>query len=932
MKISSVSKKVLCTALSAATALAFTPAVALATPSNVDPAKYVTVTYDANGSDVTAKPSDTLQLQEENGKYYLKVTETYAGTSNGYNFSKWFIDADGDGILDNGEKYVDREYVEVSANTTDVTLKAAFDSPAISAGTFAPGDPEDYEEGAHGSIAFSVGEGKVGHEYLLTVEAPDGTTVGERAFGGTNGVAVTDMDNPNYTTVAFKNNPTSTNKMEAYSSFLGSGTYTATLTEGGKVISTCNVELASLTVKDGINAVADDDVVSLWQLEDGEAEARVDLGPGVYLVDGNGYAVDATAIAMKGDTVVYTTDTVQVPSAFAYDNTDRTATVTLTDTTAEKGDSYAVSVAGPDGSAVYSATVKAVGEGSIADPTVTFSFDQSATSARANQAESAGTYTVTVAKTAKADGTVTTSKKDMVLSEVVYDLGDGKVGEDVITDSFTDGAKATLANFGSLGTAPKGYEFSGWSFGDESYKAGDEVDLEAGEVNTITAEYKALSYASTPTCTVSEVAVGASTEYYMTITGTATGETVTYSIEDGSQDQTYDGPFKLTPGKDVTVKVSANGKTDVVVEYEDVTGTVESWDDFTSGGSSVFELTIGNSGTKWLAADGVKAAIESGKASYTALAEKLWATSDELTDTYNATFKALYEAVKAEADAQIAAYADEAVVAAGEKSYTMDARTYAAAQKLVADVEKEVSAAEKGDEANAEFYGLYASKVINAANEALKSAVETKATRTDVEAAAAVDAQIAALPAVSEASTDEELEAAAEAADNAVADYAALTAEGKKLVEGDITSAFQLKVDVLTIQAKRAADKAASELAQKQKELEEAKEALIAEQDHASALQVKGKTKTVKAAKWTYKSGKWSKVTKKAKSVKIVAEQSPSGAKATFKTVSKASKIKINGAKVTLKKGAVKGKTYKAKVQVKYGNASNTVTVKFKVK
>ena len=882
MKISSASKKVLASALSAAMVVAFAPAAALAAPANVDPAKYVTVTYDANGGDKTAKPSDTLQLQEENGKYYLNVTETYAGTSNGYAFSKWFIDADGDGILDAGEKSVEGGYIEVSADTTAVTLKAAFATPALTAGTFSSID---------NTIAFTIDKsGTAGHEYQLTVKDASGTTVGEQAFGGAKGADVSYMNNADYTTVAFVENPTSTDKMEAYTSFLKSGAYTATLTDGGKVISTCDVELASLTVKDGINTVADDDVVSLWQLDNGKAEASVSLDPGVYLVDGNGYAVNASAIAMKGDTVVYTTDTVQVPSAFIYDEAARTATVTLADATAKADDSYAVSVAGPDGSAVYSATVKAVDNGGVTIPAVAFSFDQSYAGARAAKAEAAGTYTVTVTKTAKADKAVTTSKKDMVLSEVAYDLGDGKAVKGAVTDSFTDEAKVTLATFGSIATEPKGYSFDKWSFGGKTYDSGAEVKLEAGKVNTVAAAYKAIDYASTPTCTVSKVAVGAGTEYYMTITGTATGETVTYSIEDGSSDVSYTGPFKLTSGKDVTVKVSASKKTEVEVTYEDVTDVDKLWSTVTSGGSSVFELTIGNSSTKWLAASGVASAIASGKTTYTALAEKLWATSDELKDTYNATFKALYEAVAAEADAQVAAYADEALVAAGSKAWTMAAKTYAAALKTVAAEEKKVADAEAAKTINAEAYLLGAQNVIEAANRALKTATEDKSvTAADIKAASDVTASLKA--ATDEASAKAALEA-----------YNALTDAQKKLVAtADVTAAQKIVADA------------------------EAAKKLADEQDEKAVKYCNStKTKTIKLAKKAKK-------TKKKFSVKWNSQVSESGNAVTYAKVSGAKVTVSANGKATLKKGVKKG-TYKAKVKVTCGNATRTVTAKFIVK
>ncbi len=95
----------------------------------------------------------------------------------------------------------------------------------------------------------------------------------------------------------------------------------------------------------------------------------------------------------------------------------------------------------------------------------------------------------------------------------------------------------------------------------------------------------------------------------------------------------------------------------------------------------------------------------------------------------------------------------------------------------------------------------------------------------------------------------------------------------------------------------------------------------------AAAKAVKGKVKAVKAGA---KTGK----TVKAKALKVEAPASADGTKASFELVSgpKLVKLDVKTGKVTLKKGAKRGKSYKAKVKVTYGDASKKVTVKFKVK
>ena len=71
MKISSVSKKVLASALSAALAAAFAPPAAFAAKTP-DTTKTVAITYDVNGATAYGGiTSEIVSLQEENGKYYV---------------------------------------------------------------------------------------------------------------------------------------------------------------------------------------------------------------------------------------------------------------------------------------------------------------------------------------------------------------------------------------------------------------------------------------------------------------------------------------------------------------------------------------------------------------------------------------------------------------------------------------------------------------------------------------------------------------------------------------------------------------------------------------------------------------------------------------------------------------------------------------------
>ena len=905
MKISSASKKVLASALSAAMVVAFAPTVAFA--DKVNTADTVTVTYDLNGgslaNDNNPLTGEIIQVQKgvntDNGDVvdhlYLTTTKAEANKAkvagpSGYSISGWFVDANNDGVKGSDEAAIttdgDIDLTQYKISGNAITLKAYYDMPSISAVNFAAATSS-----ADAKIAATLSDGKTGHKYILTVTLPDGSTC-EQVFGaGTGEVAVDKMDNAANTTVTFEENPDSTAKMVAYKSQLTAGDYTVALTEDGKVISSETIKLVSVTVKDGVNTPAKDDLVSLWQLADGKATASVTLTSGEYLVNGEGYAVDARSFEVKENTVLTTTKTVQVAANFTY--TDRSATVTLTDGSADEGDSYAVSVVDPNNDEVYTATVKAAkvkaakdtDKDTVSIPAVSFSFDQTANGARASKEEVAGTYVATVTKTAKADGAVSSSKKDMVLSQVVYDLGEAKVKDSVKTSEFTTAAKVTAATWSNMAEY-KDHTFDKWSVNGKTYAEGKEIKLEAGKVNTIAAIYKDVDYASTPTFSVSKVMVGTTAKYYLTISGTATGETVKYTIEDASK-TAYAGPVELTPSKYIEVEVTANKKTPKVVKLVSAIDADKNWAKNFVGAGKKLELTVGNTGSKWLASAGVKAALESGKASFAGLAEKFFVEDEAVAATELAADKALYEAVAAEADAQLKAYDNKANVIAGKKVYYMDAAQFAANSKNIANAEKAVAdkIAKKGatDAEKTTAYKAGVDSIVTAANTALKNATEnTKVAVADVEAAAKASEALKA------AKTADEAKVALEA-------YAALTEAQKALVAtADVQAAQKIVSD---------AEMAA---------------ALKDAQDEAAIGKVKGKTVKAKAKKTTKSS------------LKVVT--SKSGAKSTFKKVKGTKKVTVSKTgKITVKKGLKAGKKYTVKVKAKIGTQTKTVKVTVKV-
>ena len=902
MKISSASKKVLASALSAAMVVAFAPAAALAAPADVTPAKYVTVSYDVNGGNGTTPAPAYAKLTQFDGKYYIAVDGTYSGAADGYSFSKWFIDADGDKVLGSDEKaegMVDGEnhYIEVSADATSVVLTAAYANPVvdeINENAFATATYDEsgsYEDVTAEKIAFSVSnDGVAGHTYVLEAKNPAGTVVGSETFGTASGQsAVSELKGDH--AVWFTDNALSGDSWASYKSNLTAGDYTFTLSDNGKVISTQKVTLCTVTVtvdNTTKDALAQKDATA--DLTEINAIAGTDY---LAYLDADGYAVaDPTSVTVSGDAAYTATKATQAAGAVVYNNGSLEF-----DINNAKADKYNVTVTDPSGATVYSAAYASYGKKTV-------SFDTtSGAGARMSAAESAGTYVVTVAATR--DDKTAVSKAKMTLTELKVEAGEGaevvKEYKANVKSYFTsDTTSSALSTFLSttkttVSSAIKASDDNAslkWKLNGAEIISSNKV--KAGAANTLTAYADAVDYAAAPAYSVEEVSASSAvgTAQYLLSVTKADGTTVVVADDqDRAIASGSDGKYNVTDHNKVVITASATGKEDKVIELCKLDDNASAaWKAMTQGGKSKLEANVGNTTVKWLAVDGVKAAIESGKASIDALEAKYYATNEESSSVGLAALKALYEAVKAEADAQVAAYADEALVVAGSKAYAMDAATYKAAVKALAAAEKTVADAEKADTANAKAYADGVEALVTAANEQLKKATESKDyTAADIKAASDVTASL-------KAATD------ADSAKAAIEAYNALTDAQKKLVAtADVTAAQKIVADA------------------------EAAKKLADEQDEKAVKYCNStKTKTVKLAKKAKK-------TAKKFSVKWNSKVSESGNKVTYSKVSGAKiTVSANG-KATLKKGVKKG-TYKAKVKVSCGNATRTVTAKFIVK
>ena len=930
MKISNASKKVLASALSAAMVVAFAPTVAFAagtasatgTAGTVGDGEAVAITIDADGG----VASQTAYTGFKQGGTIALPT----ATKNGYALDYWWYDANGDGKIDAGtEDFSGNTAFDLPAKNsgkTAVTLKAVYVAPSVNAGTYADGTGSKHDEGAVLNFGIDNDAAKVvaQHTYTVSVTNPDGKVLAENTFAPADNNAATKAALLGAAKVTFQANPASNANNSAATSgewyastaFLKSGEYTATLKDGDTVLSTSKVKLVKVTEVDG------ETVKSKFLVVDPATALTANYTVGTMIagkswVDAKGYAV--STVNLGADATYTSTAVQQVAQAGSY--TDRVMTFSIADSTAAAGDKYGITVVDPSGATVYTGEKTATGTLSSTD--VKFTFDQKYVGeiARANATEQAGEYVMTVVKT-PADGTVaSTSKAKATLTEVKYDAGEGKFASTVAEsakDYFVDGSSATV----DLTAAPAveaadGQDFDKWQIGEKTYAATvNNAKLTAGAVNVVKATYKAAAAKiATPTFTVEEkkvsnadsyvikvaTATAGADVYEVTSTDTAFSKLAGYDAKEGgiviaktafnSAAGSYKFKAKYVAGK---TDPSFSGKDSKVLTLTKNTD-IATWSADTAGTGTTaakLEALIGKSSTKWLAADGVKAAIESGSSAIAAQGVYTSASAKEMTATKTAAYKALYEAVYAEATAQLAKYADNALVVIGDKAYYVEASALKTANKAVDDANKAIAADEaaaaniKGTVAVAKY-----TAGIEAVIDATNAAIQTNAKASDLKAEE-IKAAADVTAALKAAKTGDEAKAALEA-------YNKLSDNQKKLVAS---------ADVAAVQ----------ELA--------TKAALVDAQDLAAARDLNGKKVTAKA-----KVGK--KATGKAFTYKLAASES--GATATYKKVSGSKYIKVSkSGKVSFKAVKVqkKAKTYSAKVSVTYGTQTVTKTVKLVVK
>ena len=871
MKISSASKKVLASALSAAMVVAFAPTVAFGATVG----QKVTIEYDfGTGTEFVATGSQgldrtqTVKVSSEAAGNFLQDAAGKLGIGkdkNGdpiYAFANWEysydINEDGD-VKDSYEK---ADYTDATAFTTwlksyvpdgkTVKATAKYAAPAVTAGSSVIG-----QTAADTTIKFAVNmTGKsTGAKYEATL-LKDGAETGYT------------VDVANDATAVEVNLSKATNTKVDIE--LAAGTYTLVLTDTTNKIdvSKADVKVAAVELTGGTFNRADDPAKTtskqtlFFEARDKNYAAvlqalksRFDTVPN----EADDPAAGAVAKTLKGYknaagsyVVTYATDSYTAAENFGT-ATDKDKANLLTEAT------------------TYRLSAAYQGEASIA----AFAFNATDGALKASVEDLSGTYSV-----------VLTNSKGEVVRSYTTKSGD--------TDTWTP-----------TGPDAKGaYEFSIASPAVDTYTLTVTTETsgsfsDAGKVvKTATAEVKAASYAAAPTWSYAVVekkgqltlsAASGFDVYYQNIgTGAATPAAPYYNtkgeLQKGSWNK-YDatkGALTVSTGDYVIVAVSTDSKADPAVS------AVTRLAVYGAAKTAVTDFANAVLNEKAAAANtwysDIKAVKDAAKAAEDAIEAAGYAAFDTTVTGENATTAWKSAVVKAEKSVleAVAAYNKTLVEtattsAAGDVTKVSDAdiATYeaAAAAVLAAYDANHDDEATNNVSGYADTDGSYAKKLTEAASTALKAAKTYK--KADVDAAAAVTAQL----------KDPKTAAAGLEA------YKNLSAAAKELVA--------------------AADLAAAEEAATQAELVKAQDKAAAADGKA---QVKGATYKIKA--------------KGSKTIKIA--KSASGAKVTLKQVSGTKYAKVSGTKVTLKKAAKKGKKYTIKVKAVCG-ATTTSTVSFKV-
>ena len=867
MKISNASKKVLASALSAAMVVAFAPTVAFgATPGQV-----VTVKYDVNGLtalDGTSAPADeTVQL---GGTDKLEATLANVPGSSAYTFADgtavdgWFFDVNGNGVKDS-------EDIEVGASNklaltadadlvdgTTVVLKPY--KTAWSGVTVAPSvDP--VQPGATTGVVATVTP-KTAGAYKATLKK------GENELAS---MTISAASAANFQLVEAYDSTYKKDKGYVLASEYGTGSYTLTVTNlaDSKQSVTKSFDIIGVTFQgifeNGSSFVVNKTAYQYKGKKVSETKAVKTIVDDATTGWNNtskekqiiGYTVNGKAV---GDDTKLADGDVLAP---VYDG-DVVASVTY-DAAAGAIKVYGTNVKGTRAvingkeTKISAATSSASSNIDLSNAATVYSFG--------SVGAASGKYTVDLFVDT-VSGSSTISKKvataEIELASISVDANGGKFASKQDAKTAVVGDKVSEYTFAA--PTRDGFTFAGWSLdGTTVLKSSAKV---AGDT-----VLKAVWTAATSEKPAYTWANGT-----LTVTAPA-GYDAYVQIGAGSNNK-YTGPVALA--------ASPSAAKSVVISLQKTTGTltpasvtISSFNgkavDSNLTDSLVAETSVSAKTSPKYYSKEVKATVDAAAA---AIKAQGYATADEwsalVLKQEAAILKAVADYETANLDATVAgiAAADGSV---SKVSETAAAKAKAAIATVVSDFDavydedtKTVASTSYADK------GAFVPAIAKAAKEAMATA--TKYAKADVDAAAAVTAQLKA------AKTADEAKAAIEA-------YNKLTQAQKDLVAAaDIAAAQKTATD----------------------------QALIEAQDEAAIAAVKGKTVKAKAKKATKSS------------LKVVT--SKSGAKSTFKKTSGNSKVKVyKSGKIVVKKGLKAGKKYTVKVKATVGTQTKTVKVIVKV-
>ena len=761
MKISSASKKVLASALSAAMVVAFAPTVAFGAQEG----QTLKVSYDlAGGTDANAGNQDAvkdgdLTVNSQNKVSLadgtaLKLVSDDASTADvveGYEFAGWevYADTDKDGVIDtskdtsvtvtNGEGDVSNPAIDSS---TKLFAKATYKTATIDAGNIAV-------EFANGKATFkaqlaSTDKDEIKGAGKFVVTAPDGTTQVSKATNGTTQVTL--------------------DKIAAQV-----GAYTVALVDGN------GVTLSTQTVYVG----------------------SVKLTGGAFQVDGGDFQTEASFFYVANGSM--TLNKVIGNSVEVYKvNADGTKGI--------KGSFY-----NAKGDKLDLNAKVAGGEKGAVETVYTANFGAALTTFAAK----GRTLTATVAGVAPNCWATANQYKapKEVSSELYYVTIADASGKVVASSADTQGEnkKIEYKNATNGTYTATLYKVGGYK---EATATTAAVDGTVEQVATLTATVDAVAASPSWSYTPAYKADGTTVDYGMLTLSNNAGDgfKVQYKIGGGSYTD-YDatkGYLKLSASQlssTITVKATNGKASDALVESLEV-ALVPSTTNASNFSDIVGSKTIGNKIAAYYKNDeGVKAAVAAAAKGFTdaGYKEQVLASDNGHTDiTWHAdsvaAYKSVLDAVAAAAKAELAAQAAPVTHSDGSVSY-VTAENLAAAEAAVDAAVAAYVANNDSDAANdvslVNGVGVSGAVVatngsitrggsyVDAVNAPVAAVEKTDVTKAQADAAAAVTAQL-------KAAAESKDAAAAQAAIEA---YAALPDVAKGLVSTDDLKAAHAVVD-----------------------------------------------------------------------------------------------------------------------------------------